>query len=139
MQHLCTGADDEQVPAAISVDAASRWGVRLLVLPSLGHAAGVQQCLRIALANLTANALLDDEGGDSGGGSLSGGGNASVGGQGAASGRGGPKLVYLGAGLMSWRRVDVGVCAALGTLALWLCSIGVRRVLAARARQCACQ
>ena len=57
VQHLCTGDADEQVPATISVAAGARWGMTTLLVPGKTHTAGIAECHRLAIFNMTAAAI----------------------------------------------------------------------------------
>ena len=114
VQHLCTGASDEEVPPSIAMAAAERWGgggegggMSAINLAGLGHTEGIIRCTLIALGNVTER-VSEDPNVASSNSSLSG-----------TNDDKDPK-VYLTPGLLSWRRVDVGVLAAVSAVILWL-------------------
>ena len=67
LQHLCSAADDEQVPSSISVSAGAGWNISVILVNGsdpqwglhpgfVGHTTGIAMCLLQALRNITAAA-----------------------------------------------------------------------------------
>ncbi len=58
VQHLGTGALDEQVPPRISVNAGREWNVTVLLVDGAGHTDGIASCLLLAVRNITSAARM---------------------------------------------------------------------------------